>query len=178
MRIPFTVFGIDEHGAAVTAGLMVQWPHLDHPSGFLVHLPLRKLDARGMVYTCRLLGSFVFARLSMTHPDTIGKLDVRLPTPVGDERFCTDDDNVKELIANPDFMRDLRVAVGLSDSALRLVIAGHDKEQTVDIGRSVALLDLDAMGAEKANLSIGETVLHTLIEQHADVFARYPHLSI
>lgn len=176
MRIPFINFGIDGRGANILFTLMSQWPHKDKPDGYPLPLPLYKLDARGMTYTCRALGQLALGQLARVHPDIFRDLDVLLPAPIGSERFVDEGINVTGLPA--DGMRDRHLAVGLSDSSLRLVITQGDKDESADVGRSIPLIELGGLGPEKSNMTVGEIVLRKLIEQHTDVFAKYPKLSL
>lgn len=177
MQVPFTIFGIDTAGTAVTSGLLQQWPHMTSPAGFMLHLPLVELDRRGMAYTCRMFGDLSLGKLALVHKTALARLDIFLPVPVGDERFVDQDSNVTQFVADRDAMRALHVAVGLSSSSLTLNIAARDGASLTEVGRAISLAELDALGPEAANVGVGEAILRELAAQHRDVFAAYPHLS-
>lgn len=175
MRIPFITFGIDTRGANVLCTLMLDPSRANKRPTIPVHLPLFKLDARGMAYTRRMFGEMAFVKLNICHPNLLRHFDLFLPLPSEEDRFATDDETVIALADNA--QRAQHVAVGLSDSGLQLIVARRNKDTATDIGRSIGLLELAALGAERASRFVGDIVLRGLIEQHEEVFATYPHLA-
>lgn len=176
MRIPFVTFGIDVRGSAVLCTVMTQAPHKDKPDGHPLHLPLFKLDARGLDYTFRMFGHMAFVNLRICHSDALNILNLFPPIPAGDERFAAEDEPVAHLVTS-DTQREQHVSVGLSDSALQLVIARRVANDMTDIGNMFPLRMLEARGAEAACMTVGDTIMCLLVEQHADVFAKFPALS-
>jgi hypothetical protein len=177
MQLPFMIFGVDTRATAVTAAMLQQWPHLEHPTGFTTHFFLDMLDERGVTYVCRFFGMMALRMLRIGREDAMAKYDIFLPDPVGDERFDKDiDSNVARLIID-DEMRPRHIAVGLSSSSLMLNIAERDEDRTQSVGRCVPFTELHALGPDAASITVGDIILRALIMLHPDAFAPFPNLS-
>lgn len=178
MRIPFVIFGIDPRATAIAYAIVNHRPHdTGLFNGFTNHLPLAKLDARGMTYACRLLGEIAIDALNRAHSATLGKLNIFLPPPSDDDGFVDQSSNVCEIVIERGKLRELHVAVGVTGSALMLNVAARRSDVTIDAGRFVSLAELDALGPEAASITVGNIILRRLIGQHSDAFAPYPTLS-
>jgi hypothetical protein len=178
MRTNYFIFGIDIRATAVVTGPFWQWPHRDKPElQFGNHLFLDELDRRGVDYVCRMFADMALGLINRAHPGVFDRCNIFLPPAVGADRFIDQDSNVDRLVTDRGVMLPRHVAVGLSDSGLSLEIAEWDKDGPLAMARGIPFAELEALGADIANMTVGDIILRMLLRQHPDVFALFPNLS-
>jgi hypothetical protein len=165
----YAIFGINERGTTLV--------YQNDLSSFTHEHYLDNLDRWGMLHICRALSDMALGWLNIIYRGSIDKHGLIMP--VGTTRLI-EEGNVESMPPSPGYraaLRDHRVVVGLSNSGLAVEIATHDANGPLAMARSIPFAELDALGPDTANMTIGDIILRTLVRLHPDPFAPFHNLS-
>jgi hypothetical protein len=165
------LYAVNEPGTALV--IQTVWHFGEQPArpDYPFHFLLSRLDAMGVDAACRLVGNTTLAAMDIA---TGGAIAGRGLTPgpcPPDEAYSLP--GVAQLDTEPRALRRGHVAGHMSSSGLAIVITSHHADGSVEIGRSLPLADLVAVGVRNAALYIGDIALRQLQTLHPSAFT--PH---